>query len=767
MKWSVSCVSDTLGVIILFSASLFALVLASSLVPSNAETAAQNCSGCVNNTKTQILTIFNFQTKDNPFLAGNAAFLIQPNPYAHTTNSTDYLDLTTWFNFVVTDNGKFDSDPMPGVIELIGVNNGTYSVWQIKGSPGFGAAPHPVSSGDIFGTTGFSYVTQTFVNFTSSSTVQTIAPPVITDTVFNSLKANGAKVNGVSLVSSLDLPSSTVANKAVKLSTTPPPRIAFTTNAAPNTAPGTLFSTFSIPTYSAPKGTGISESAVFIPPVFTAPVSGGGMFLMSPLIDEINPGLNLVLRFEKVEQGSHGALVNAIELPMNTYGTDVGISVRVDTANPSGVPIPSGSVALFLNFTSTGDVDFGASSAYSSKPVIHFNAEKSGTTCPDGVVLYLLQSGHWHEVTPAPTRTPSGDTTHTCAYSSEVDHFSSYMVGTGSTGHDHGGDHGTGHQEHAGHDTSHTGHSHAGHAHGADHGEHSAYHIITQSLNIFEIEYNLAEATARIVVGTTGRVSDLQVLIYSSEGGVRTAHYAAKQQFIEQTLQNSMKKYVFEVPLHPQETFFRVAVNDRNYNLNQSVTIKGMLGKIIPWFANLHEKHDGTHDDHSAHTSHILNTGFEIKFDGSIKNLTYNGMQFPVKYEMAGSIVGLHVDEESKSVTFMLDYVSGGMLTIQVPRSLVDALDNNFVVFATASPTTEIKYTVIGSTAEHHTLRMHIPAGAAELTIMGSRVVPEFGPLAIIMLVSGFAGAMMIVRNKMASCRFEASANQTISKAQR
>ncbi|NDB63885.1 MAG: hypothetical protein EB170_08500 [Nitrosopumilaceae archaeon] len=76
----------------------------------------------MNNTGTQVLTIYNFQTEDNPFLGGNSTFVVIPNPFAHTTNATDYLDLTTWFNFVVTDDGKFDSDPTPGIIEIVGVN---------------------------------------------------------------------------------------------------------------------------------------------------------------------------------------------------------------------------------------------------------------------------------------------------------------------------------------------------------------------------------------------------------------------------------------------------------------------------------------------------------------------------------------------------------------------------------------------------------------------------------------------------------------------
>ncbi|MEM4378552.1 MAG: PEFG-CTERM sorting domain-containing protein [Candidatus Nitrosotenuis sp.] len=656
--------------------------------------------------------------------------MITPNPYGHTTNATDYLDLITWFNFIVVDDGKFDSDPTPGIIELVGVNNGTYSIMQIKGSPGFGIAKYPEASDEIFGTTGFSYITQTFVNFTTITST-TIEPPHIDENVFNKLKTGGAKINGVSISSANDLPQAMQVVSSQKFSTSPPASVTFTTSVAANSNLSTLINTFGIPTYSAPKGLALSDNTVFMPPVFVVPISGGGKFIIPPVIDEINPGSNILLRFDQVEQGTEHHFIKAIELPMNTVGTNIGVSIKVDTANPTGVPIPSGNVALFLNFEEAGDIDFGNPVIYSDKPVIHFNVEKDGTSCPQGVALYLLESGHWHQITPAPTRNPSGDTSHTCAYTSTVEHFSSYLVGTESSGHSHESHSHT--ADHGKHVTLHSAHS--SHAHSKEHGKHeSGYHVITKDLNIFEIQYDRNNAIARILIGTTGDIDDIEVQIYSTVGGIRMAHLVKSQQpQLFKVDGKTMKKYLFEVPLDPHETFFRVSVEDKNYNLNQSVKIEGLVGKVVPWFASIHgsENHDGP----SEHRTHISDTGFEIKFDGAKKVLSYNGAEFTIKYEMAGAITGLEINEESMSATFLLDSVMGGELLLQVPRSLVNAIDDNFVVMISASPQTEMSYEVISSTPDYYTLRVVLPEGASSLTIIGSSVIPEFGTMVLVVLI--------------------------------
>lgn len=718
---------------------LLALVCTTPMLcEAHALTTAKNCSGCINNTSAQVLTIFNFQTADNPFLAGNATFIVTPNPFTHNTNSTDYLDLTTWFNFVVTDGGEFDSDPSPGIIEIRNVNNGTYSVMQIKGTAGFGTAPYPEASDEILGTTGFSYVTQTFVNFTTTTST-TVDPPLISDALYDKLKnTGGAKINGVAISSKNDLPPAKIVTISQKLTATPPDHVVFTQTFSTSATPSTLISTLGIPTYSPPTDTSSGTSTVFIPPVYVAPVaSNGGNFILTPVMDTIVPGANIVIRADKVSQGGDHPMLESIELPMNTQGSNVGISIKVDDAVPSGSPsVPSGFAKIYLDFQTSGDIDFSNSAVYAEKPTIRFTLEKVGSDCPTNVTLYLQQGSSWSAVGSNLSATSTG--THTCTYSKTVDHFSSYLVGTGNT------DAGHGHSD-SSHSSSHdsVSHTHTGHTHStSDHeidpmpGDHPYEHAIleiTKKLIIYEIQYSLETGSAQIIIGTTGSVGDIEVQAHTRTGGLVTAKPAKINPFelFNKQSVGDLNKYVFEIPLNPNETYFRVSVDDSQYTLAQTATIDGLRGKIVPWYSNVSEISD--HLDHSTDST-ITPAEYAVKFDGGTKTVSYNDVQFPIKYEMAGSISGIAVDESSKSVTFLLDEVVGGMTTIQIPRNLVDATGNNFVVFVTASPKQQIEYQLLSSTSDYYTLQMNLPEGASSLTIVGTAVVPEFGLLAPLIL---------------------------------
>ncbi len=725
---------------------------------TNAETTVQNCLGCLNNTNAQVLTIFNFQTADNPFLAGNSTFLVTPNPYAHTTNATDYLDLFTWFNFVVADDGKFDSDPTPGIIEIVGVNNGTYSITQIKGSSGFGLSPYPEASDEVLGTTGFTYVTQTFVNFTTISTT-TIEPPNISDALFDKLKnAGGAKINGVSMSNANELPPAMFVSSAQKLTANPPDHIVFTQTFSPSVTPSTLFNTLGMPTYSAPKDTTSNEGSSFMPPLFAAPISGnGGNFIMTPVIDEVVPGSNIVMRFDEIDQGADHPLLEAIDLPMNTHGSDVGISVHVHDEIPSGAPaIPSGFVGLYLDFETTGDIDFSDPSVYSEDPSITFTLPKVGSACPTGVTVYLEEGGHWHSV--ATSLSPISTDAHTCTYSVDVDHFSSYLVGTGNAviGHGHSdSSHDSSSHDSASHDsashTSHSTHAHTSLIHGEDvPGEHPYEHAImeiTKTLTIYEIQYSLETGFAQIIIGTTGSLDDIEVQMHGRSAGLTIAKPTKINPFDVHNKQNQgMNKYVFEIPLVPNETYFRISVDDAQYTLTQTVAIDGIRGRVVPWYAGASEMPD--HPEHATDKVAINPVEYAIKFDGGIKTVSYNGVQFPIKYEMSGSITGIEVNEESQSVSFLLDSVSGGELLLQVPRSLIDAIDDNFVVIVTSSSETEIDYDVVASTIDYFALKATLPENTAKLTIVGSHVVPEFGILSAVVLIASITGIIVILKTQ-------------------
>jgi predicted secreted protein with PEFG-CTERM motif len=433
-----------------------------------------------------------------------------------------------------------------------------------------------------------------------------------------------------------------------------------------------------------------------------------------------------------------------IDLPLNTQATNVGISVQMDTSNPSGIPIPSGTVALYLDVEGNGGVDLSDPNIYSSNPVLHFNLEKSGSSCPTGVTVYLEDGGHWHEVTPSATLDSTG--THTCAYSIEVEHFSSYLIGTGSSGgHDH-----TDSSSHDSHSTS--SHSHSTHAHAIGHeGHESAITQITRDLNIFEIEYDLSQGIARITVGSTGPLDELEVQVYSDVGGFRMAKMVNTQQ--TGLVSDGMKRYVFEVSLESNETFFRVSVEDSRYNLNQSVKIEGQSGKLVPSFANIHDGTEHESMEHDSMTTAGYEAGnqipeYEVKFNGDKKTVNYKDSEFAITYEMMGGIRGIEIDEESKSVKFLLDYVTGGDLLLQVPRSLIDADNDNFVVLLEASPERQIDYEIVSSTIDYYTLKVSLPENAQTLTIIGTKVVPEFGVFSILVLVISIASIVIILKTQ-------------------
>lgn len=795
------------------------------MLNANAETTTQNCSGCVNNTSTQVLTIFNFQTNDNPFLAGNSTFLITPNPYAHTTNATDYLDLTTWFNFVVSDGGEFDKDPTNGIIELIGVNNGTYSIMQIKGTSGFGLA-YPEASDEILGTTGFAYITQTFLNFTSGD-VGTIEPPNISDTQLNKLATiGGGTVGNKTISTSNDLPPAKIVAASQKLSATPPNPVVFTKTFASNVTTATLIDTLGIPTYSPPTDTSSGNSA-FMPPVFVAPfTSGSGKILTTPVMDTVNAGSQIMIRGDNVDQGDF-SLFQAIELPLNTQGTNIAVSVHTKTEIPTGKPtLTSGSVGLFLDIQSSGDIDFSDSDVYdpNNKPTITFLLPKVGSSCPTGVTLSLEHSGSWHTVE-SNISTTSTDST-TCTYSVDVDHFSSYLVSTG-TAIDHNHNSGSSSHSHSSGDTGHTNHTIS------DCTVNGLIQDIHNKQVYFQIHTNSdGDITTNTGPGdfyTPGEVrgqlhyipgskvfttlakpsneilSQTDSILWATSKATATASFeSTSYNELQYTISGKNLSTVVGISLYLGDQYTNsdihlvdIISSTNPIKLNSDV-IRGTItnGDMCP---NSHFNEDGTvsHDEHVvdktvnedsiiSHDEHVVDTqpqlpntipgtcygteclGYtpeptEILInDDSAKELpatltvidssSYSGydfgndisgkkiladihdITFPITYNINGQITKLTINEEENSLSIYLDNVLEDKFTLRIPREMIDAENNSFLVMVTASPEKLTEYEVISSNEEFFTIQLTVPDNTSKVTIIGTRVIPEFGGAAMIIL---------------------------------
>ena len=88
-----------------------------------------------------------------------------------------------------------------------------------------------------------------------------------------------------------------------------------------------------------------------------------------------------------------------------------------------------------------------------------------------------------------------------------------------------------------------------------------------------------------------------------------------------------------------------------------------------------------------------------------------------------------------------------GRFILSLPRGMISASGNQFVLY---DPVTseEITYEVIESGAQFVTLEMTLPKGTNSITVIGTSVVPEFGTIALLVLVIAIVSILVITRTR-------------------
>src|SRR3970040_596056 len=108
---------------------------------------------------------------------------------------------------------------------------------------------------------------------------------------------------------------------------------------------------------------------------------------------------------------------------------------------------------------------------------------------------------------------------------------------------------------------------------------------------------------------------------------------------------------------------------------------------------------------------------------------------FVLSYKITGgSVLSVTPDDEAKSLVIAIKTTSDGVLTITLPRALIDAKingqDDNFFVLIDGE---EVEFEET-TTDTDRTLTIAFPDGAEEIEIIGTFVVPEFGTIAALIL---------------------------------
>ena len=110
---------------------------------------------------------------------------------------------------------------------------------------------------------------------------------------------------------------------------------------------------------------------------------------------------------------------------------------------------------------------------------------------------------------------------------------------------------------------------------------------------------------------------------------------------------------------------------------------------------------------------------------------------FSVNYTMTGgSVKSMTIDAQSISLIVSINSTNDGSITLQMPRTLIDAKtssgqDDSFIILIDGA---EVKPQSESADSNFRTLTIPFLQGDQDIEIIGTQVIPEFGPIAALVL---------------------------------
>jgi predicted secreted protein with PEFG-CTERM motif len=110
---------------------------------------------------------------------------------------------------------------------------------------------------------------------------------------------------------------------------------------------------------------------------------------------------------------------------------------------------------------------------------------------------------------------------------------------------------------------------------------------------------------------------------------------------------------------------------------------------------------------------------------------------FDVNYTInGGTVKGMTIDVQSISLIVSVNSTSDGSITLHIPRTLVDAKtsagqDDAFIILIDGA---EVKSQSESANTNYRTLTIPFLQGDQDIEIIGTQIVPEFGPIAALVL---------------------------------
>jgi predicted secreted protein with PEFG-CTERM motif len=113
-----------------------------------------------------------------------------------------------------------------------------------------------------------------------------------------------------------------------------------------------------------------------------------------------------------------------------------------------------------------------------------------------------------------------------------------------------------------------------------------------------------------------------------------------------------------------------------------------------------------------------------------------DGTSLSVQYSITnGKVLGIKADTQSKSLIVSIQSTGDGVFTVTLPRGLIDAQANgqdaHYYVLTDGQ---EAEFQETSTTTTDRTLTIPFTNGTQEIEIIGTQIIPEFGPIAALVL---------------------------------
>ena len=163
---------------------------------------------------------------------------------------------------------------------------------------------------------------------------------------------------------------------------------------------------------------------------------------------------------------------------------------------------------------------------------------------------------------------------------------------------------------------------------------------------------------------------------------------------------------------------------------------------------------DGNYVVRAFYSTSTIETSFEFYSKGALIETTDifevdtgNYGTFDVDYTIRGATVkDMRVDSVALALLVILETDDDGSITLKLPRESIDAKimngqDDDFIILIDGA---EVPYTAVSTNSESRTISIDFEEGDVDIEIIGTFVIPEFGSIAMIILVIGIVSTILL-----------------------